>query len=474
MKERDISVLVKHYEDMRASGKSIYLDAEEFDYLSEYYDMMDEPTQAEEVVELGLSIHPENYQLLLRKVKLMSYRGMYREALDFLDASFTSFDLDWYLLKIESLLHLEVFDKAYALIGEAIGQEKQDKDVLFSELGFLFIELDRYDDAINYFEKSLLHNQYNEEVLTELSYAYEMNNDFSSAINVYNKILDISPYSDEVWINLGKLYSLQEEYEKAIDAFDYAYVINENNKDVLKLKAHCLSLCGRTDEAIEIFKEHLEDRPNDDSVYYSLAECYFAVEQYDDMLYYLDEYEARQGETVDVLAKKAVAYLQKEDNDKAVYFIEKGLAINPDSEDLNLVAGEYYYQTENYILAQKFFLNAYTKNKENKTLLNRLSTICIAQNDLDSAAKFLTELVEDDDERDVESLIQLALIYFEIEDKEKFNQLLEKFTDDELRALLSMFFSEEHLDMDSMSRSALIGRLNDAKECRQLYKNIKY
>lgn len=473
MEEKDISALVKRYQEMLATGRSIYFDAEEFDDLAEYYDSQDDLAQAEVLIKKGLNIHPDNHQLMLKKAKLMMHRGYYNKALDFLNIHFNGYDLDLYLLKIECLLFLDLRAEAFALTEDAIEEEEQEPEALYAELGFLYGENDLYDEAIMYLEKSLEFNSDNEDVLIELSYAYEMKSNFLSAIDTCNRLLDINPYAYDVWVTLGKLHSLQEEFEKAIDAFEFAATINDFDRDVLKLKAHCLSLLGRIDEAISVFKELLLENPSDESLHNSLSECYFSIEQYDEMLYHLDKYEEVRGETIETIAKRALVYLQDKHSDKVVPLIEKGLSIDEDNEDINIVAGEYYFQQENYLLAENFLIKVYESgNRQNSTLLDHLSLICIAKNDIETAIKYTEDLIELSD--DIQTRTRLSLLYFEAGDKQIFTSYINSFSDDELRHLVSLFFSKEKFSLDEMSRDDLINRLNDARECRILFKNIAY
>jgi len=473
MREKDITTLVRRYEEMLAEGRNIYFDAEEFDELAEYYNSLDDLSQAETIVTKGLSIHPDNQQLMLKKAKLMILNGFYEKALGFLNENFNGYDLDLYLLKIECLLCLDLRKVASELINVAIEKEKSDPGILYSELGFLYSDIDCYNEAIGYFEKSLQYDPENEDVLIELSYSYEMKSDFESAVQISNKLLDINPYAYDVWINLGKLYSLQEEFENAIDAFDFACTINEFDRDALKLKAHCLSLVGRIDESIKVFKELEAEYPTDESIYNSLSECYFSLGLYDEMFHYLSKYEEIRGETIETIAKKAVVHIQNNNNEQAAALIDRGLQIDPNNEDINIVAGEYYFETDNYPLAETFFHKVYSSgNRHNSTLLDRLSLISIAKNEIEEAINYMEKLIELVD--DTQTKVRLGLLYFESGEKKKFISYIETFMDDELRYLASIFFSDETFDLENMSRQTLINRLNDARECRILFKNIKY
>ena len=472
MKEKDISDLVGRYKQMLVSGKSIYFDAEEFDELAEYYDLMDENDTAKIIVETGLKIHPTSDALRLKKAKYMLYEMKYEQAYEYIQNNFSEYDFELYLLKIECLLHLDMYDEAGKLAAEILQDDENELDITYSELGFLYTEADCFDDGTYFFERSLEFNPNNAEALTELSYAYEMKGDYSSAVKTSNKILDIDPYSFETWVNIGKLYTMLEEYENAIDAFDFALTINDSDTNLLKLKAHCLFLSDRVEEALEIFETCINLSPNDAPLLYSLAECYLALEDYDQMLDYLDKYQAIKGESSDVIAKKAFAYMQKGDIEKSWSFIKQGLDLDPDSEDLNVVAGEIKFLSNDFNEAEGYFLKAHETNTGNETILDRLSVISISKDQFERAIGYLEDLLLIDPKSPAK--IRLALLYFETGDQDRFDEYLDSFANEDLKSLLEVFFPESRFDLSMITREALIARLDDARECRQLFKNIQY
>ena len=50
----------------------------------------------------------------------------------------------------------------------------------------------------------------------------------------------------------------------------------------------------------------------------------------------------------------------------------------------------------------------------------------------------------------------------------------DQFTDDELRALLALLTSNQSVDYSKFDREKMLVRLNEARENRVLFKNIKY
>ncbi|MFR9165415.1 MAG: tetratricopeptide repeat protein [Dysgonomonas sp.] len=474
MKDKDIFDLVTRYEQMVSSGKSVYFDAEDFDEIADYYDMADEPDKAESVIDQALNIHPGNHILILKKIKLIAYKGEYQEALSLIDGySGDSYDVELSLLKLDCLLNLGYLGQAQELTQEIFTREKEDLDVIYSELGFIYSGIEDYDAAIAFFEKSLSYNKENVDVLAELAYTYESKSEFTQAIRALQRILDIEPYSYETWLNVGKLHSLLEEYENAIDAFDFAMTINDSYNDVRKLKAHCLLLCGRIDEAVVLFKECLKEDEEDKTLYYSLYECYLSVEQYEDALAYLEKYETLCGESAEIFAKKATIYLQKGEFDKSLFYLHQGMTIDSKNVELNLIIGELYFQMGDLDMAEDYFLKIYSGKADDRNMLDRLARISIKKNDTESATDYLEKLMELEPENE-QTRIRLALLYFESGDKNNFDRLLTILTDEEVESLSSIIFSEEQDGSSPFSREDYINRLNNARECRQLYKNIIY
>ncbi|MDL2302829.1 tetratricopeptide repeat protein [Dysgonomonas sp. OttesenSCG-928-D17] len=471
MPERDISLLVSRYKQAHEAGRNPYFDADEFSDLAEYYDSIEDLDTAREIIDAGLAIHPGNTSLLVKKGKLAVYDGDYEQALTLLQSSL-EYDFDLYLLRIECYLQLEDYVKAYELSEQLLEKEDNESlDNVLAELGFLHVEADRFREAILYFEESLKYNAENIEVLSDLAYAYEMTGDFEAAISTTNKILDIEPYTYEAWVNLGKLYSLQEEFEKAIDAFDFALTINDSDTNVLKLKAHCLSLSDRVEEAIEIFNELLLGDMDDATLYLLLAECYQALEMYDEALANLDIYKEIEGETDELLSKQAYIFIQKEDYPAALSVVEGALPGNPDSVDLNLIAGEIALRRERYEEAKGYLMAIYSENEDNFQLLDRLAIVNIKEEDYKEAA-FYTERLLDLDPNNLAVKQRLALLYFETGDEEHFNIVLDQFTDKELLSLFELIYTPR--SQGYFDRDMLVSYLNRAREARTLFKNLKY
>lgn len=472
--ELDLSSLIEKYEHMQALGKNIYLDADEFAMLIEYYNSEGDQEEAETLVEEGLKIHPGSAILMLAKAKMLILSTKYEEALDYLRFSSDDSDIDHSLLRVEALLHLSQFDEAEKVSIKILERDLPEEDLYYfiTELGYLLNDVDKFNRAIAYLEESLKINSSNAEVIVDLAYAYEMKGDMIKAIEYNDQLLDIDPYSFDAWVNIGKLYSMNDQHEKAIDAFDFALTIREDDMSAMKMKALSLYLNDNVEESVKLFRKCLSLSPHDESVYDSLLDAYAALELYDEMENIIDLKEALFG-SAGIIAKRASVYISKEEFDKAKSLFLQIPEADKNTLDYYLLEGELAFYENDFVTAEYAYIKASLISEENEDILDRLANVCVAQEKYIQAANYLEELLEIAPDFPT-AKSRLAFIRFEIGSKEPFDEIMQQFSDDELRLLLSMIMGNDISDYDDFNREMILTRLNEARENRILFKNIKY
>ena len=472
--ETDIDSLVEKYEHMQALGKNIYFDADEFAMLVEYYSSEGDNDEAEILIEEGLKIHPGSALLMLAKAKQLILSTRYEEALDYLRYASDEGDIDHSLLKIEVLLHLSEFDEVEKISIKVLDRDLPEEDFYYfiTELGYLLNDVDKFDRAIVYLEESLKINSSNTDVIVDLAYAYEMKGDMIKAIEYNDQLLDIDPYSFDAWVNIGKLYSMNDQHEKAIDAFDFALTIREDDMSAMKMKALSLYLNDNVEESINLFRRCLSQSPHDESVYDSLLEAYAALELYDEMVSIINLKEELFG-SVGIIAKRASVYISKQEFENAKTLFLQIPEAEKDTLDYYLLEGELAFNENDFVKAESAYIKASLISEENEDILDRLANVCVAQEKYIQAANYLEKLLEIAPDFPT-AKSRLAFIRFEIGSKEPFDEIMQQFSDDELRLLLSMLMGNDISDYDDYNREKILTRLNEARENRVLFKNIKY
>ncbi len=471
----DIKILIEKYEQMRYMGKSMYLDPDEFAMLADYYNDFGDISEAEYIIEIALQMHPGSTQLMIIKAKILVVSEKYQEAYDYLSIiGEDDGDVEYLLVKIECLLHLDKDDEADSFLDTILagdGLAEEELYTFLSEVGYLYNDVDRYKKAILLLEVALKIDNSDSELLVDLSYGYEMLNDFEKAIEVNNLILDVNPYSFDGWVNLGKLHSMIKEYDKAIEAFDFALTISDDEVNVLKMKALTLYLNDNVAEAVRIFRECLENSPEDATLYESLLEGYEVMELYDEMLDVIDQKEERFG-SKGVVLQRAHVYLIQERYEEAQEVFEEIPEEDKNNFDYYILEGELAIYNEDFETADMAYMLAMMDSADDEMVIDKLANINLELEKYEKAAEYLEQLLLLNPDYPT-AKARLAFLRFEIGAKEPFDEIMSQFTDSELRALLSLL-STQDIDYSEYDREKMLIRLNEAREKRVLFKNIKY
>ena len=227
----------------------------------------------------------------------------------------------------------------------------------------------------------------------------------------------------------------------------------------------------RSEEAVVMLKECISMSPDESLLYLSLSECYMSLEQYSDVLKTLVAYEELVGETPESMAKKAHVYLLQGKIDESVEFIDKALNADSDSFDVNMIAGEVYLRLNIPSGAEIFYKKALSLNEDNaEEVLEKLVSVYLRKDEILNAIECQERLLEVTESAQAQE--KLALLYMESGDKESFHAIIESFDDESLFSIFLVFYPNDILDIPS--RESMLLRLDEAYECRLLYKNIKY
>lgn len=474
--DMELDDLIEKYEQMRDMGDNIYFDSEEFESLANYYYDIADISECELIVKQGLKMHPSTPQLLIIKAKILAFNTKYQDALDLVSTiSKEDRNVDYFLVKVESMLHLMFIEEAYNVTLDAIKSRKLDGAELFdllTEAGILFSDFHEFSITISLLERAYKIDNEDIELLYELSFAHEIEGNFDLAIKYYNELLDMDPYFYHAWVSLGKLHSMMLDHDKAIEAFDFALAIKEDEVDVMRLKAISLYFNDNLEEALRLFEICLEKSPNDLKLYDSLIEGYEIMEQYDEMMKMIQKKEIKFGIGT-LYMERTHILLKQEKYEEAEKMFEKIPESLKDTFDYYVLEGELAIYHGDFEAAETAYMLAKLDDPINEDVINKLANISLEQNKYEKSADYLELLLILNPEYPT-AKSRLAFIRFEIGAKEPFDKIMSQFTDEELRALLVLLTSGDEIDYLEYDREHLLRRLNEARENRVLFKNIKY
>ncbi|MEZ4485870.1 MAG: tetratricopeptide repeat protein [Syntrophotaleaceae bacterium] len=108
---------------------------------------------------------------------------------------------------------------------------RPDDSLIENNLGDLYLNLQRPDDAIHYFSKAASNLMFasSEVSLTGLGYAHFQKREYLEATNAYRKALVQNPRYDEAHLRLGETYYAMGKTDRALGEFLQALKLNGNN-----------------------------------------------------------------------------------------------------------------------------------------------------------------------------------------------------------------------------------------------------
>lgn len=138
-------------------------------------------------------------------------------------------------------------------------------------------------DAEKLYLKILEESPNNGNALNLMGFLKIQNNQFDDAIECLSKVLSLYPNFFEAWFNLGLAYKNNKEFDKSINAYEKALSIEPNNSSVYFNLANIFESKNNTFKAIEYYKKAFEISGNDadNDMHYFLGICYLKAKNFE-------------------------------------------------------------------------------------------------------------------------------------------------------------------------------------------------
>lgn len=279
--------LLAKYSDMIENHTSIYLEPDEITLLAEFYASMGNIRASEEVVDYGLSLHPDNLDILIFKCHNLIVKGYTIEAQEVLNSIADTNDYEVRLLQAELYLAQKRNQEADELL-EQLYQDEKDIDTML-DIAHLYMDDHQKKNAYHWLQKASSQDPDNLGVLEELASYYFSFGNPEEATDLYNRLLDEAPYTIDFWHNLIRCYLRMYKPEKAMEAVDFAMAIDETNLITWELKSNALLLENEIDKALECLfyiEKYTTEKPYIQNIILSI---YFLTQNYQKVLEYADK-----------------------------------------------------------------------------------------------------------------------------------------------------------------------------------------
>lgn len=476
----DITDLVFKYEEMVASESKMYFDADEFIMLAEYYKMEDDFDEVDKIIEIAMEIHSGNPDLMLLYGEMLIVKVEFNEAIEYLNNLTESPDLsdddkvNLSLLRIEAYLNINNFEAANEVLQVEYKNLSDPEEIceFLYNVSDLYMEHNHIHDARYLLERAIIIDSTDVKVLRALISALELTDEFKKAISINKKWIDLDPYSFKGWTNLGKLYMITELYQKAIEAFDFALTINDSDPVVLQMKSYALFFNNNIEGAIKTAEESLKIDSDNPDAYDTLMDCYHLMGQFDKMFEVIDAKELKFG-SYGIAVMKAQTYFDMKEYDKALELFSNIPSDEKDTYEYYVLEGDICFYNDDMDGAISAFLKVIEDDPECEKAYDKIAEAYMKKENYIEAANYLEQLIDLAPDY-IDANRNLAFARFEIGEKEPFDEALQELTDKELNSLLVSLTGNDKYKDNPLDRETLIKRLDEARENRNLFKNLMY
>ncbi len=419
--------LVKKYEQTKTAGKNKYFDVDEFVEIIDFYYFEQKFSQAYTAVEDGLRIHPDSYDLLLRKSRILIEFKQYDQAIKILKYLLAqdSSETEIYLLLGFAYTEKNKFSKAehYFMQLLKLTDDLDDKLIFLRNIAQIYFNKKNYSIAYKYYQIIHRINPKDTNVLYDMAFCLERQNRNKESRDLYIKYLQKNPFSKTGWYNLGVVYTKLEELNKAIEAFDFALSIDPEFSSAIYNKAHILFRLKQYHKSIDCYRKILKLENKNPSALFFIAKNYIELKKYRTAAKYLKQALRRIPAFPQAWFEIGRIYFLNKKFDKSKNFVLKAIAQGEINSDYLKLLSKDYIHLKQYNKAAKALHIATLTNPFDDEIWYLYSEVHELNGNIQKAIEILNSAKDFIINR-VTYTLRLAKLYFISGQKQKARQLI--------------------------------------------------
>ena len=253
--EPEFKEILERYEQARAAGQSVYMDAEDLTDVAEYYALvLQDNEQADEAINLALLLHPDAVDPQIFRARQFMLADDPVQALELCNAIEDQEHREVLFLRAELMVRDDDCDGAMGLLLRSAEAQTEDADYFLYDSAYIFIDYSQYGCALVFADRL-------EDMAPEWYKAWQLKADVElglgnnrEALKYVGRMLDVDPFSIETWNWSAEAHSNLGEYTEAMESVEYALAVEPENERALQLKAWILLQQGNCAEAHEIYQ----------------------------------------------------------------------------------------------------------------------------------------------------------------------------------------------------------------------------
>ena len=285
----ELQSLVREYHN-NLSGVSIpfWMEVPDFLDILDHFEQTQQTVEAEICLRVALRMHPDNAEILMRKVYRLKNDGRWHDAEALVNQIEDQDNLDvQFFLAEKALSELRFFD-ANTIYENLIAREKENVAQEFEEqleeqpsLDDLYLEIAELflDYGSEVFAKKFLQlldktsPLYPRVQLLESEILMRYGTPFYG-IEQVEQVIDEDPYNVDAWVLRAELANDIKDYPKCLEAAEYALAISPKHPKALRMKAIAALGLEKWNTVLKVYKTYHDIEPNDYTMSLSVGEIY--------------------------------------------------------------------------------------------------------------------------------------------------------------------------------------------------------
>ena len=364
----EIRQLIRQFQNLRSGRGNSFLEEDAFEKIVDYFDDIEDMSQALEAVEMGIEQYPYSSMLNIKKADLLIATRRYHDALEVLNHAelLDSNDINLYILKTDVYLALDQQEKAVDLLENALSLfEGQERIEMLFELADVYDDYEEFDKIFDCLKLILEQEPTNEEALYKICFWTDFTGRNEESIKLHQQIIEDHPYSELAWFNLGAGFQGLKLYEKSIDAYKYAVAIDEKFDYAFRNMGDAYIRLRKYKDAIEALERVLELSRPEDVIYEAIGHCYDRLKNYAQARFYYRKASHLNQEDSKLYFKIACTYINEGQWNTAVKQLQTALQIHRLQPEYNLAMGECKMQMGEFREAIQYFSNVVAQRPKN-------------------------------------------------------------------------------------------------------------
>ena len=345
---QELDKLIEQYETAKAENHQIYLDGDQFADIADRYAFERRFNEAQEVINYGLYLHPENTDLLVEQAYLYLDTQKIQEAKEIASSITEEYNTEVKMLKAELLLTEGQLEAAQYIINTV---EEADELETIINIVYLYLDMGYPECAKEWLDNGKKTFGNEEDFIAVTADYLAATNQTEAAIIQYNQLIDVDPYNASYWVGLAKCYFIIENSEKAIEACDFALAANEKFGEAYAYRAHSYFYLNNSDAAIADYQKAIEYKaiaPEVGNMFIGMAytnkedwsnadQCYLEV-----IRLFKEKGDGNSPLLVDTYTNAALATFELGNHEEAHEMCARAREINPSEPIVDLTEGKIY------------------------------------------------------------------------------------------------------------------------------------